>query len=73
MTILGMKYKEILNIIQHKDLNNFLNEIKKKEIKNGNKKIDSYMESIGELLLFYEEWFYKKKGRSSKKIKNISI
>ena len=62
-----MKYIDILNIIRYKDLENFLNQIKKKEIKNGNKNIDEYINSVKNLLFGYEKWFNEKIGRSFKK------
>ena len=65
--ILEMKYIDILNIIRYKDLENFLNQIKKKEIKNGNKNIYEYINSVKNLLFGYEKWFNEKIGRSFKK------
>ena len=64
--ILEMKYIDILNIIRYKDLENFLNQIKKKEIKNGNKNIDEYINSVKNLLFYYEKWFNEKIGRNLK-------
>ena len=62
--ILKMKYKEVLNLIREKDLENFL---KKIENKNKEKSDDSFMDNVRHLLLTYEDWFKIKNGRNNKK------
>ena len=62
--ILKMKYKDVLNHIREKDLENFL---KKIEIKNKEKSNDSFMDNVRHLLLTYEDWFKIKNGRKNKK------
>ena len=62
--ILKMKYKDVLNHIREKDLENFL---KKIENKNREKSDDSFMDNVRHLLLTYEDWFKIKNGRNTKK------
>ena len=62
--ILKMKYKDVLNHIREKDLENFL---KKIENKNKEKSDDSFMDNVRHLLLTYEDWFRIKNGRNTKK------
>ena len=62
--ILKMKYKDVLNHIREKDLENFL---KKIENKNREKTDDSFMDNVRHLLLTYEDWFKIKNGRNNKK------
>ena len=50
INILKMKFKDILNYIREKDLDNFLANIRKKEIKKGNKLVDSYMNDVKKIL-----------------------
>jgi len=59
--ILKMKYKDVLNHIREKDLENFL-----KKIENKNKE-KSFMDNVRHLLLTYEDWFRIKNGRNTKK------
>ena len=59
-----MKYKDVLNHIREKDLENFL---KKIENKNREKTDDSFMDNVRHLLLTYEDWFRIKNGRNTKK------
>jgi hypothetical protein len=66
--ILKMKYKDVLNHIREKDLENFL---KKIENKNREKTDDSFMDNVRHLLLTYEDWFKIKNGRNNKKIKSM--
>ena len=78
ISILSKTFQEILNEIrEEKTLDSFLEKIKEKEIKNEKKyknkikndfDIELYMDKIRKLLLGYEEWFQKKKGRNTKKI-----
>jgi hypothetical protein len=62
--ILKMRYKDVLNHIREKDLENFL---KKIENKNREKTDDSFMDNVRHLLLTYEDWFRIKNGRNTKK------
>ena len=62
--ILKMKYKDILNHIREKNLQNFM---KKIESKNEGK----YSDLVKHLLLTYEDWFKIKNGRNNKKIKSM--
>ena len=64
INILKMKYKDVLNHIREKDLENFL---KKIENKNKEKSDDSFMDNVRHLLLTYEDWFRIKNGRNTKK------
>jgi len=64
INILKMKYKDVLNHIREKDLENFL---KKIENKNREKSDDSFMDNVRHLLLTYEDWFKIKNGRNNKK------
>ena len=78
ISILSKTFQDILNEVrEEKTLDSFLEKIKEKEIKNEKKyknkikddfDIDLYMDKIRKLLLGYEEWFQKKKGRNTKKI-----
>ena len=69
--ILNMSFQEILNEIRDKYLDYFLSKIKEKEIKIENKKdfdIEEYINNAKNLLLNFEDYFRKKKGRN--RIKN---
>lgn len=68
--ILNLTYKDIIDIIREKDLKLFLKEIRKKEKKNENKRVEAYMKSVRNLLLEYEDWFYLKQERKLKCEKN---
>ena len=61
--ILNMKFRDVLNHIREKDLENFLGKIKEKEKKNKGKPIDLYMENVAHLLKDFEKWFERKNGR----------
>ena len=61
-----MKYKNILEIIRKKDKETFLEDIKKKEIKNQNQYLEDYMKAVQDMLMNYENWFFKKQGRNKK-------
>ena len=68
--ILNMKFRDVLNHIREKDLENFLEKIKGKEKKNKGKSIDLYMEHVIHFLNEFENWFKIKNGRNvGKKIK----
>lgn len=67
ISILNMKYKDILYQIRGKNLANFLENIKAKEKKNNEEFIISYMENVKTLLMDYEMWFKKKLGRNTSK------
>ncbi len=60
-------FKAILDEIREKDLDNFLEQIRKKEIKNGNIDADSYIGLVENVISKYENWFLVKNGRNRKK------
>ena len=60
-------FKKILDEIREKDLDNFLEQIRKKEIKNGNIDADSYIGLVENVISKYESWFLVKNGRNRKK------
>ena len=60
-------FKKILDEIREKDLDNFLEQIRKKEIKNGNIDADSYIGLVENVISKYEDWFLVKNGRNRKK------
>ena len=66
IAILEMKFRDILDYIREKDLDNFLTGFRNREIKKDNKSIDLYMEKVKKMLFQYEIWFQKKIGRNSK-------
>jgi len=66
ITILEMKFKDILDYIREKDLDDFLTGFRNREIKKDNKFIDLYMQKVEKMLFKYEVWFQKKIGRNSK-------
>ena len=61
-------FNQILDDIRESesDLDNFLNEIRKKEVKNGNPDTETYISLVKNVLLRYEDCFFKKKGRNTK-------
>ena len=63
---------EILKGNDFKDILNFIEEIKEKEINKNEEKqnIDVYLENIKNLCINYENWFLGKKGRNRKKDTN---
>ena len=67
INILKKKFKDILDDIREKDLDSFLNEFKKNEIKRDDKLIDKYMKDVKKMLFKYEFWFKAKLGRNSRK------
>ena len=67
INILEKKFKDILDYIREKDLDNFLNEFRKKEIKRDAKLIDKYMKDVKKMLYKYEFWFKVKLERNSRK------
>ena len=68
--ILNMKFRDVLNHIREKDLENFLEKFKENEKKDKDKSIDLYMEYIVHFLNEFENWFKIKNGRNvGKKIK----
>ena len=69
INILKKKFKDILEYIREKDLDNFLTSIKEREIKKGNKLVESYMEDVKKMLFKYEFWFKVKLARNSRKNK----
>ena len=66
ISLLGLKYKDILNIIRDKDMKEFLESIREKEERNKNQNIELYMESVEYMIMNYENWFFTKKGRNKK-------
>ena len=66
ISILNLKYKNILEIIRKKDKETFLEDIKKKEIKNQTQYLEDYMKAVQDMLMNYENWFFKKQGRNKK-------
>ena len=66
ISILNLKYRDILDIIRKKDIKKFLDEIRKKEIKNQNQYLEDYMKAVQDMLMNYENWFFKKQGRNKK-------
>ena len=72
--ILNMSFREFWKYIKEQKLNDFLNEIKEKEINNKIQDSDKYMGKMENLLINFEDWFYSKKARNRKKnciIKNF--
>ena len=59
--ILNMKYIDLVIIYRSNYLNQFISDLTKKEIKDGEKKenIESYVKDLKYLLLNYEYWFEK--------------
>ena len=71
INILDKKFKEILDYIREKDLDNFLTEFRNREIKNDDKLIDKYMKAVKKMLIKYEFWFKLKLERKTKKNQKI--
>ena len=64
--ILNMKFKDILEYIREKDLDNFLNQIKLKDKKNkGKESVDLSMDDVKHYLFYYENWFKIKNERNT--------
>ena len=68
MNILEKKFKEILDYIRKKDLDNFLTNFRLRVMKKDNKLIDLYMKEVRKMLFQYEFYFQKKIGRNTKKV-----
>ena len=68
MNILEKKFKEILDYIRKKDLDNFLTNFRLRVMKKDNKSIDLYMKEVRKMLFKYEFYFQKKIGRNTKKV-----
>ena len=66
INILEKTFNKILDDIREIYLDNFLEEIRKKEVKNGNIDAESYIILVKDVLSDYENWFLKKKGRNTK-------
>ena len=74
--ILSMTFKDVLNEIREKYLDDFLKDIQKKEMDNEKKEeneneeededcsVDKYMNEVKRLLIGYEDWFKNKNGRN---------
>ena len=71
--ILNMTFIEFINEIRDNYLEDFLNKIKEKEIKNNGNNVEQYMDKLKQLFLNYEKYFENKKGRKSKNNKLICI
>ena len=67
--ILNMTYIEYLDFMRKNDLNNFKNDLIKKEMKNGETKQEAinYVNDLVKLLMDYEDWFKRKTPRTSRK------
>ena len=74
MKILDKSYIETFNSLMENNIDNFCNEILKKDEKNGLAKMDinNYFNEIKNLCLNYENWFQNKRGRKEKNNKNVS-
>ena len=68
INILDKKFKEILDYIRKKDLDNFLTNFRLRVMKKDNKLIDLYMREVRKMLFRYEFYFQKKIGRNTKKV-----
>ena len=68
INILDKKFKEILDYIRKKDLDNFLTNFRLRVMKKDNKSIDLYMKEVRKMLFQYEFYFQKKIGRNTKKV-----
>ena len=68
INILDKKFKEILDYIRKKDLDNFLTNFRLRVMKKDNKSIDLYMKEVRKMLFQYEFYFKKKIGRNVKKV-----
>jgi len=68
INILDKKFKEILDYIRKKDLDNFLTNFRLRVMKKDNKSIDLYMKEVKKMLFQYEFYFQKKIGRNTKKV-----
>ena len=68
INILDKKFKEILDYIRKKDLDNFLTNFRLRVMKKDSKLIDLYMKVVKKMLFRYEFYFKKKIGRNVKKV-----
>ena len=68
INILEKKFKDILDYIREKDLDNFLTNFRLRVIKKDNNSIDLYMKEVKKMLFQYELYFKKKIGRNTKKV-----
>jgi len=68
ISILEKTFNKILDDIRESesDLDNFLGEIRKKEVKNGNPDTETYIGLVKNVFKHYEDCFFKKKGRNAK-------
>ena len=71
--ILNMTYIEYLDFMRKNDLNKFKNELRQKEIKNGESQQEAniYVNELVKLLMDYEGWFKRKTPRTSRKGKIV--
>ena len=68
INILEKKFRDILDYIREKDLDNFLTNFRLRVMKKDNKSIDLYMKEVRKMLFQYEFYFQKKIGRNTKKV-----
>ena len=68
INILDKKFKEILDYIRKKDLDNFLTNFRLRVMKKDNKLIDLYMKEVRKMLFRCEFYFKKKIGKNMKKV-----
>ena len=68
-----MTYIEYLDFMRKNDLNKFKNELRQKEIKNGESQQEAniYVNELVKLLMDYEGWFKRKTPRTSRKGKIV--
>jgi len=69
--LLSLKFIEVIYKIQDEYLEEYLESIKSKEIKEINIKnssVDEYMESLKKIFFGYEAWFKNKKGRNRESV-----
>ena len=64
INILEKRFKDILDYIREKDLENFLTNFRLREIKKDDKFIDSYMKEVKKNLFKYEFFFQAKQRRN---------
>ena len=71
--ILNMTYIEYLDFMRKNNLNKFKNELRQKEIKNGESQQEAniYVNELVKLLMDYECWFKRKTPRTSRKGKIV--
>ena len=70
--LLNSTYLELFKVFRNNHLKEFLDEMKKILVKNGESEeyIKQYLEKIERLCMNYEDWFFSKNGRNREKKKN---